>query len=414
MKKTLLLVILLVSPLFSEGNDRLFMMQNSALLHNPRLQSMERETVMMKSRIEWSTALDDPRLKFGVNNLPVGSYSFTKEDMTSKEIGISQMIPIGKLGTKRTIAGKEYEKSLLKLKKEKVEILHELRMNVYELIYTRSSINIIEEIKKQIQLVTEREVAASKAGTGTLANVLKSNIEFNMAEEEIINLKQKERELTRKISYLSGEETDVDQMELPAPEFVNLSPDNIKNEILTSNPELKIIRIDLEISQEELNLKQMEYIPDIEVGVSYMQRQDGKDVKRDDMISGMVSINIPVWFWKKNMPMVDEMKSKNTSVDSLYKDRANDLSARSEIIISQMSRWHDLYKLYKEKLIPQTELTLETNLARYRTGSVEFMPVVDNIRMLLRYRKELNMALKEYYTAYSELNALKGVEVLQW
>lgn len=59
------------------------------------------------------------------------------------------------------------------------------------------------------------------------------------------------------------------------------------------------------------------------------------------------------------------------------------------------------------------ELALETNLARYRTGSVEFMPVVDNIRMLLRYRKELSMAVKEYYAMYSELNALKGVEVLK-
>jgi hypothetical protein len=107
------------------------------------------------------------------------------------------------------------------------------------------------------------------------------------------------------------------------------------------------------------------------------------------------------------------MKSKNTATDNLYRDRSNDLSAKTDIIISQLSRWHELYKLYRDKLIPQTELTLETNLARYRTGAVEFMPVIDNIRMLLRYRKDMNMALKEYYTVYSEMNALKGVEVIQ-
>jgi hypothetical protein len=33
--------------------------------------------------------------------------------------------------------------------------------------------------------------------------------------------------------------------------------------------------------------------------------------------------------------------------------------------------------------------------------------------MLLRYKKELLMAVKEYYASYSELNALMGVEVLQ-
>ena len=413
MKKTVLLVMLLISPLFSEENDQIFLIQNSALSNNPKLQSMERETLMMKNRIDWSTALDDPRLKFGVNNLPIGSFSFTKEDMTSKEIGITQMIPINKLGIKRNIAEKEYEKSLLRLKKEKVETLHELRMNIYELIYTRSSIVILEEIKKQIRLLIDREVAASKSGAGTLANVLKSNIEYNMAEEELINLMQREKELSRKINYLSGGQTDIDLKELPVPEFIKPDADNLKNEILTSNPELKIIKMDMEISIEEVHLKQMDYVPDIEVGLSYMQRDDSKTMKRDDMISGMVTLNVPVWFWKKNSPMIDEMKFKSSASDSLYRDKSNDLTSRADIIISQISRWQDLYTLYKEKLIPQTELTLETNLARYRTGSVEFMPVIDNIRMLLRYRKDLYMALKEYYTVYSELNALKGVEVLQ-
>ena len=414
MKKTALLVMLLVTPLFSEGNDQIFMLQNSALSHNPKIAAMESEAHMMKSRIEWSTTLDDPRIKFGVNNLPIGSYSFMEEDMTSKEIGISQMIPFGKLGTRKTIAEKEYEKSLLKLKKEKVEILHELRMNIYELIYTRSSIVILEEIKKQIKLLIDREVAASKSGAGTLANVLKSNIEYNMAEEELINLIQREKELSQKINYLSGAQTGIDLQELPVPEFVNLSPDDLKSEILSSNPDLKIVKIDQEISKEEVSLRQQEYIPDIEVGVSYMQRDDMTNgMKRDDMITGMVSMNIPIWFWKKNMPMIDEMKTKNTAVGSLYKDKLNDLSSRTDIIISQISRWQNLYRLYKENLIPQTELTLETNLARYRTGTVEFMPVIDNIRMLLRYRKDMNMALKEYYSFNSELNALKGVEVVK-
>lgn len=413
MKKMALLVILMVTPLFSEGNDQILLIQNSALEHNPKLQAMVKETEMMKNRVQWSTSLDDPKLKFGINNLPIGSYSFSKEDMTSKEIGISQMIPVGKLGIKKTIAEKEYEKSLLKLKKEKVEMLHELRMNIYELIYTRSSIGIIEEIKKQIKTVIEREVAASKTGAGTIANVIKTNIEYNMAEEELINLVQSERELSRKINYLAGAEADIDLKDLPLPDFLSIPADDIKNEILASNPELKIIKLDSEISMEEVNLKRMDYIPDLEFGISYMQRDNGNGMKRDDMLSGMVSINVPVWFWKKNMPMVDEMKSKNTASESLYRDKSNDLSARTDIIISRISKWHDLYKLYNDKLIPETGLALETNLARYKTGSVEFMPVVDNIRMLLRYRRELSMAVKEYYTMYSELNALKGVEVLK-
>jgi len=39
--------------------------------------------------------------------------------------------------------------------------------------------------------------------------------------------------------------------------------------------------------------------------------------------------------------------------------------------------------------------------------------VVDSVRMLLRYRKERIMAVKEYLASYSELNAMMGVEVLE-
>lgn len=413
MKKFLLLILILSAPLFSQETDPVIAIQNTALSENPKLKAMTKETEMMKNRITWSSSLEDPRLKLGVNNLPVGSYSFTKEDMTSKEIGISQMIPLAKLGSKRTIAEKEYEKSVLKLKKEKADMLHELRMSIYELLFIRSSVTIIQEIKKQIKFLIDSEVASSKAGKGTLANVIKANIEYNMADEEVINLRQKELELIQKINYLAGKKNDF-KADFPAPpEFKNITDDEIKNEILKSNPELKILKLDREISMEELRLKKMEYLPDIEIGVSYMQRQDGRNIKRDDMVSGMVSMNIPLWFWKKNVPMVEEMKSKSSASDEFYTDRSNSLMSRAEILLSQMSRWRSLYRLYSDRLIPQTELALETNLARYRTGSSEFMPVVDNIRMLLKYKKEVNMVLKEYNTAWSELNAMKGVEVLQ-
>jgi outer membrane protein TolC len=194
-----------------------------------------------------------------------------------------------------------------------------------------------------------------------------------------------------------------------------------------------MIFLETEISKNEIALKRSEYAPDMDVGLSYMQRQDGRrhnsfdtmlgmggastvykseKTKRDDMISAMVTFSIPFWFWKKNIPMIDEMKKKNEMAKNLYQDTLNKMNARAETLASLLVKWRDLYRLYHDRLIPETELALETNLARYRTGRVEFMSVVDTVRMLLRYRKELIMAMKEYHVSYSEMNALMGVEVL--
>ncbi len=412
MKKIILFLFCLIQPVYSQTLN-IEELQKTALTENPRIKAMDSEAQMMKKRIPQSNALEDPKIKLGVNNLPVNSFSFTKEDMTSKEIGISQMIPIGKLGYKKSIAEKEYEKALAKLKAEKVETLYMLRMYVYEIIYTRSSIQIIEDIKKQIKLVTDSEIAASKSGMGSLSNVIKAKTEYDMADEEIISLEQKRKEFELKINYLIGKKVEINIDKLPEPDFKDISIEEINKEISAANPQLKIFLLDTEISRNEISLKKAEYIPDIDIGVSYMQRQNGPEgMKRDDMISGMVTFNIPLWSWKKNTNMVNEMGKKHESAKNLYQDKLNDMKARAEILASQLVKWRDLYKLYKNKLIPQTELGLETVLSKYRTSSVEFMPVIDSVRMLLRYHKELLMAKKEYSVSYSELHALLGQEIL--
>ncbi len=409
----LIIFFLTQNAVYSEINS-IVELQYITISENQRIKAMEAESEMIKKRIPQSTAIDDPKLKLGFNNVPLSTFSFTSEDMTSKEIGITQMIPFGKLGYKETIAVKEYAKSRNKIKAEKVMTAHQVRMNIYELVYLRSSIKILDEIKQQINLVIDSEVAAAKSGMGSISNVIKSKIESNMIDEEIINLKQKQRETELKINYFIGRKVDVNIYDLPEPDFRELSADAVQKEILNSNPELKMLLIDTEISRIEITQKKMEYIPNMELGLSYMQRDSTPVMKRDDMLTGMVTFSIPVWFWKKNIPMIEESKKKFASQKNLYQDKLNDINARTEIQLSQLSRWRDLFRLYQDKLIPQTKLALETNLARYRSSAVEIMPVIDNVRMLLRYKKELVMAVKEYYISFSELNALMGVEVVSW
>lgn len=415
MNKYIVIIIFFLThtAVYSQSNS-IIDLQNIAISENQRIRAMEAESEMVKQKIPQSTALEDPKLKLGFNNVPLSTFSFTSEDMTSKEIGITQMIPLGKLGVKKDIAVKEYSKSKIKIKAEKVMTAHQMRMNIYELVYLRSSIKILEEIKQQVNLVVESEVAAAKSGMGSISNVIKAKIELNMIDEEIINLRQKQKEAELKISYLIGRKIDVNIHELPEPGFREISIDAVHKEILVSNPDLSMLLIETEISKIEITQKKLEYIPNMELGLSYMQRDSLPNMKRDDMLTGMVTFSIPLWFWKKNMPMIEESKKKFASQKNLYQDKLNDVNARAEIQLSQLSRWRELYRLYQDKLIPQTKLALETNLARYRSSSVEIMPVIDNVRMLLRYKKELVMAVKEYYISFSELNALMGVEVVSW
>jgi len=276
----------------------------------------------------------------------------------------------------------------------------------------RATTVILKEIKDQLKLVIDSEIAANKAGMGSLSNVIKANIEYTMIDEELIALRQKGTEAEQRIMYLVGEKTPITFVELPEPAFSELKNDDIKTGIIASNPGIAIARLDKEIADEEISLRKKEYFPDVDLGLSYMRREPGPGGPRDAMITGMASINVPFWFWKKNIPMVDEMRKKSESAANLVIDKRNDLNSKAETLLARMNKWRDLYRLYHDQLIPQTALALETNLARYRSGRVEFMPVIDTVRQLLRYRKELIMTKTEYYISYSELNTLLGTEIL--
>lgn len=452
--KKIIAALFLMSAAAHAETTTIVELQRIALSENPRIKAMESESIMMKKRIPQSMALEDPRLKLGINNLSARTFSFPRDSITSRdigtsqittgkgyaqmipsfEIGISQMIPLGKLGFRKKIAAGEYEKATVKLRAEKVETLHMLRMNFYELAYARDAVRILEQIKKQFKLVIDSEMAGARSGMGSISNVIKAKIEYNMVDEEIITLTQKRKEFEQRIHYLAGREVNIPADAPPDPDFKDVPVEAVQREIAASNPVLNMLSVDTRISNNEISLKKSEYAPDLDIGFSYMRQAGGartgmneimadmnglsflnktEKMKRDDMVSFMVTFNIPFWFWNKNIPMVQEMEKKHETAKNLYRDRLNDMKSRAAVLVSQLVRWRELHALYRDRLIPQTELSLETNLARYRTGTVEFMPVIDTVRMLLRYKKELVMAKKEYQVAYSELNALMGVEVLQ-
>ncbi len=382
-----------------------------ALRDNPKLRALEQEASMMKKRVTQKGSLEDPKLMLALNNLPADSFSFRELDMTSKEIGISQMIPLwGKLGLKERNALKEYMKSRETLREGKLGLLHGLRSDAYEIYYVRRSIDVLEEIRKQISLVIEGETANARAGTGSLANVVKANLELGMVDEELIGLRQRLTEKEEDLSYLAGSPVVLENADLPDPGYVDGAVETLERGMPESNPALVSLKFDFEIARNELTIKKREYFPDIDVGLSYMQRDRGPQGNRSDMVTGRVTLNIPFWFWKRNVPMVDEAAIDIERIKSRYADRANELRARMGTLKSNLRKWEKLHRLYRDTLIPQASLALQMNLGRYKTGSVDFMTMIDTLRLLTRFRKELYMTAKEYHTTYSEILTITGGE----
>ncbi len=389
--------------------------QEILLKNNPKLKAIKKQVESLEKKIPQASSLEDPRIKLGLNNLPISNPSFKESDMTSKEIGIIQMIPLfGKLSVREQIAVLYYQKAIETYRFYKSLLLHELRTNFYEIGYLKEYSAILEDTKKYLTLMLEIQKSRSITGIGTLSDVLQVSVELLKIDEELINIHSTIAEKEQMIIYLLGK-TNYENVQIntgtivSSVSIINLSyEDSLKN-IASENPELKLLSLQILIDEKEINYKQKEYYPDMEVGLSYMQRDNSSQgMKRDDMFSVMVTFNIPAWFINRNIPAVQEMKLKKGESIALFDDKKNEVFFALNKIAINISKWEQLHKLYSNSIIPHLDTTFNTKLTQYKTVDTEFMKLIDTIRMRLDYQNRLLAIKKEYLIALSFMKFLSG------
>ncbi len=80
------------------NNEHLNRLVAEALENNPELLEAKAGVKTVKETPPQAGSLSDPMLAFEIMNLPTDSFSFSREDMTQKQISLSQKFPFpGKL-----------------------------------------------------------------------------------------------------------------------------------------------------------------------------------------------------------------------------------------------------------------------------------------------------------------------------
>lgn len=130
------------------------------------------------------------------------------------------------------------------------------------------------------------------------------------------------------------------------------------------------------------------------------------------MGSLMIGATLPIFARSRQLRMREEMAAmKRMAEADLASMRAETRGQVSEAF-ANLSRARRLAALYRTTVIPQAEATVESSLAAYRVGSVDFMTLLDNRMAVNQYRQELIALQAEEGTAWAELEMLLGRELM--
>ena len=72
----------------------------------------------------------------------------------------------------------------------------------------------------------------------------------------------------------------------------------------------------------------------------------------------------------------------------------------------------ELARLYRETVLPQARLALESSIASYESGSVDFLSVLTNFRLVLEYEASYVEELMNFHVATSQVEEMSGAAVV--
>ena len=162
----------------------------------------------------------------------------------------------------------------------------------------------------------------------------------------------------------------------------------------------------IERNQYAVNLAQKDYRPDFSVGYMYQQRPD-----LPDMHGFTVTANIPI-FTGPNSEKQSTNKRNNSPAHSGARKtgrRNCSFAVKQQYLLAKSSE--QLLKLYSQVIVPQSSLALESSMASYQVGTVDFLTILTNFTVVLDYEVSYYRELANYQMALANLEPLVGVEL---
>jgi cobalt-zinc-cadmium efflux system outer membrane protein len=415
MQKSLIIFSLSFFLILSNGysqNVLLVELIQEAIDNNAQLKAFYHSYQQTEAKIQQAGSLPDPILFFNLINLPVNSFDFDREPMTGKQISLTQHFPFpGKLGVKERIAKENSSIANEKYQELRNHIIKEVKNRYFNLFFIDKSIETTKKNRALLQEFVKIAETRYSVGKGLQQDVLKAQVELSNMTDRLINLEQKRETVEAQLNTLLNRPVESEAGNTIEPEFIPLTKDfkDMKALTLKNRPLIKAWEAMKIQSDQKISLAKREYLPDFSIIIAYTQRevlQSG--MGGVDFFSGGVSLNVPLYFWRKQAKKVQETEYEKKSVEEQYVYIQNQVLLDLDNRLTDTQKNAKLIDLYKTGIIPQASQSLESAMTGYQTDKVDFLTLVSNQMTLFNYELDYFRVLSDYNKNIAELEFIVG------
>ncbi|MCC7485107.1 MAG: TolC family protein [Burkholderiales bacterium] len=264
-----------------------------AARNQPRLASQQAAADAARELVAPESALPDPKLKLGLNNVPINgpdSWSLTRDPMTQRTVAVEQVFPDQqKRQLRGERAGLEAELGAAELENQRRALRRDAALAWLNVYYPLRAIRLLDEALGFYERQKQAAEIALRAGRGAAADVHRVQVEAGLQRDRRLEmLAQSARaraELARWIGAAAHAEIGGAPDERPAP------PLDVLRARVLEHPQLAAAHREIALADNDVRQARAAFRPDWSLEVGYAARGSGYG----DMVSVLVGIELPLF-----------------------------------------------------------------------------------------------------------------------
>ncbi|MBI2486212.1 MAG: TolC family protein [Deltaproteobacteria bacterium] len=400
---------------FAEEVTGLKFLIEEALQNNPEIKAARARWEASTKRPSQEGSLPDPMIGIGWSNVSFDRITLTDDPDSSIMFSFTQEFPFpGKLSLREKIANEEAQALEQSYEATRRRVIADLKEAYYDWFLVDKSIEITLRNKDLLEKFVKIAEARYEVGKGIQQDVLKAQVEVSRFIEQLELLEQRKGIVEAGIRSILNRPPDT---RLGKPEEVKKTPFILSVEDLyklteEKAPLLKARENLIQREEEALKLAKRQYYPDFVLGAGpgVMGMTGGGT---QGVWQVMFGVKVPIYFWRKQRFGVEEAASQLQAAKEDYTSTNQSLffNIKDRYLTAKTSE--KLLDLYEKGIIPQSTLSLDSAIAGYQVGNIDFLTLLDNLVTLFNFELAYYNQLTEYQKALVRIEENIGTALVQ-
>lgn len=355
-----------------------------------------------------------PEPKFNYTNFGVGHpfSGLNGSDFAYHGFGVSQEVPFpGKLSLAGEEARKEADSEGQMYRSTVLETISKLKVAYYEWFVQAKALEITRKNRELMERFERIARARYSVGKGIQQDVLKAQVELSGLAQQLEIFDQRRASAEAHINALLNRAPNTPLGQTPdlKRSSFDVELSSLLKQIQENSPQLRAKQSLVDSRAVGINRARKDYLPDF--NFDFRWERTGSHLP--DYYMATAEVKIPVYFWRKQRYAVEE------AVSRLHESRENYGETRQELIFTANDQYlmaktsERVLALYEAGVIPQSSLSLESAMAGYEVGNVDFLTLINNLQTLLNFQMQYYEELAKHEQALARLEPLVGRQLTQ-